>query len=767
MGDSLLVRDMAKKEQRWRMSVSGIVQGVGFRPFVVRLAQECSLTGWVGNTLEGVVIEAQGPVEGLEGFLAQLREQPPVLARIDGVSFFSLPLVKEHGFLISPSGQQGAVRTWVSPDMAVCPDCLAELFDPADRRFRYPFINCSNCGPRYTIIKRLPYDRAHTTMAAFAMCLNCRQEYEDPGQRRFHVQATCCPACGPQVRLLRADGQVLAAGDAALARALRHCADGRIVGVKGLGGFHLAVDAASPGAVARLRRKKGREAKPLAVMVRDLEQALALCFLGEKERAALESRERPIVLARKRSGHGLARQVAPGCDSLGIMLPYTPLHYLLLAGPVPALVMTSANISDEPICIDDAAALRRLGGVADFFLCHGRKIARPCDDSVVIQMAGEMRSLRRSRGQAPRPLLLSGEGPAVLGVGAELKNTVCFLKDAAAFISPHIGDLKNVGTYGVFRETIGHLSTLLAVQPELVVHDLHPGYLSSRWAGEQGRAPCLAVQHHHAHLAACLAENQVPGPAIGIILDGTGLGPDGTIWGGEVLLGDAAGYTRFAALEAMPLPGGDAAVREPWRTAVGYLFSAFDSGMPELPFLAGHDWGMITAMVEKKINTPLTSSCGRLFDAVAALGGGRQIIQYEAQAAVELMQQAHGRVGMMAFPCEIFSEGDMLRVSVRSLVRAVVNGLLGGMEPREVSRCFHQTMVEVFSALACEARMREKINDVVLSGGVFQNRLLFEALAASLMASGFRVLSHREVPCNDGAVSLGQAVIGRRLLQKE
>jgi hydrogenase maturation protein HypF len=605
-------------------------------------------------------------------------------------------------------------------------------------------------------------------MAAFAMCSACGQEYGDPGDRRFHAQPNCCPACGPQLRLLAAHGQSQADGDGAVRRAVSLLAAGRIVAVKGLGGFHLAVDAGNDQAVARLRQRKGREAKPLAVLVADLDRARALCLLGEEEEAALLGWERPIVLARKRPDHGLSPRVAPGSDSFGIMLPCTPLQYLLLAAaPYAALVMTSANISEEPICIDDAEALDRLTGIADFFLCHDRRIARHCDDSVLIGMAGEMRPLRRARGYAPQPLLLGGEGPPVLGVGAELKNTVCLLKGAHALLSPHIGDLKNAGTWNVFRDTIGHLAALFAVQPELLIHDLHPGYLSSRWAAEENETPCLAVQHHHAHLAACLAENRFSGPAIGIILDGTGLGTDNTIWGGEVLLGDAAGCSRFAALESLPLPGGDAAVREPWRTAAGYLFAACGADLPALPFLAGHDWKMIGTMVEKKLNSPLTSSCGRLFDAVAAMAGGRQVITCEAQAAVELMQDAGGRIGSAAFPCEIFRENGMLRVSVRSLVRAVAEAVLAGMERQEISRRFHRTLVEVFCSLARAAREQKRINEVVLSGGVFQNRLLFEEMTAALAASGFRVLAHREIPCNDACISLGQAVIGRRLLRKE
>ncbi len=752
--------------ERWKISVGGIVQGVGFRPFVYRLALERTLTGFVANTPEGVAIEAQGQAAQLEDFLVALQGDAPPLAQVGEIVSGPIPLGHDGEFVLRHSAVSGPVSTLISPDVAVCEACLAEFFAPADRRFRYPFINCTNCGPRYTIVERIPYDRSHTTMRGFTMCAACQREYDDPANRRFHAQPNCCPDCGPQLSLVGADGHQVAQRDEALSEAVRRLGAGEIVAVKGVGGFHLAVDAANGQAIARLRQRKGRKAKPLAAMVSDLSVARRICWLEDMEEEALTSQERPIVLAAKKEGHGLAEEVAPGYDQFGLMLPYAPLHYLLLQGEARALVMTSGNRSEEPICIDNDEALQRLAGIADCFLMHDRPIHLPCDDSLVALQAGMIRQIRRSRGFAPKPIGLAETGGMVLGVGAELKNTVCLLKDKQAFLSQHIGDLKNLEAYRVFQQSLGQLAALFEISPALIVHDLHPQYLSSRWAEEQKTLPTLAVQHHHAHLAACLAENRQEGPAIGIILDGAGYGVDQTIWGGEVLLGDARGCQRFSALEALPLPGGDAAVQAPWRTSLSYLHAAHGADLPDLPFMADHECGPILAMLQKKVNSPLTSSCGRLFDAVAAMSGGRQTIRYEAQAAIELMQTAGGWLGDEVFPCEVYAEDDMLKISVCSLIRAVVQAVQTGMTRREISRRFHAGLVAVFTQVAGEARRREKIKTVALSGGVFQNRLLLEGLVASLGRAGFQVLVHKELPCNDGCISLGQAVIGRQALKK-
>ncbi|MFZ5773945.1 MAG: carbamoyltransferase HypF [Thermodesulfobacteriota bacterium] len=759
----------AEAVARWRISVRGMVQGVGFRPFVHRLATARDLAGFVTNTPAGVVLEVEGASGRLEDFLAALKQKQPPLARIDAVEVETVAPFGEAGFSVRVTQGGAAATALIPPDITVCDDCLAELFDPANRRYRYPFINCTNCGPRFTIIEKIPYDRPHTTMRHFPMCAECGREYHDPADRRFHAQPNACPVCGPRLTLHGSDSAVLALGDAALAGAGQRLADGGIVAIKGVGGFHLAVDAANEAAVARLRQRKGREAKPLAVMAADLAMAHRLCVLSSEEAAALASPERPILLAQKRNGHGLAEAVAPECGRFGVMLPYTPLHHLLLRDGPPVLVMTSGNASEEPICTGNAEAMERLAGIADAFLCHDRGIRLSCDDSVMAWQAGALRQVRRSRGYAPRPLPMPADGPVVLAVGGELKNTVCLARGMDGFVGQHLGDLKNLASYRAFTESIALLTSLLEAPPELLVHDLHPAYLSTQWASQQAQGqglPVLAVQHHHAHLAACLAENREAGPAIGLILDGAGLGPDQTVWGGEVLVGDAAGFSRFASLEPMPLPGGDAAVREPWRLGVGYLAESFGGQVPELPFLAAHDWAMIPVMVARRFNTPLVSSCGRLFDAVAAMAGGRQQIRYEAEAAIGLME-ATGELGNgPGFACAFMRGEGLLRLSVTGLIREVADAVASNMGLSEVSRRFHHWLIQGLTHLAREARQAHGLTTVALSGGVFLNHLLLEGLTASLAAQGFRVLTHRQLPCGDGCLSYGQAVIGRQWLEK-
>ncbi len=749
--------------RRWRIAIRGIVQGVGFRPFVHRQAMAHHLTGQVVNTGQGVIVEAQGTEAVLTGFVVALREQAPAAAVVDELTVTPLPLGAETDFIIAPSRPEGAISAGIPADLALCPDCRRELFDPADRRYRYPFINCTNCGPRYTITNGIPYDRPQTSMAGFVMCDQCRAEYDDPANRRFHAQPNACPLCGPQLWLVDGDGQRLAERDAAVAETVRLLRAGAIVAMKGIGGFHLAVDAGNDEAVQRLRQRKGREEKPLAVMARDLARARQLCLLTPAEETLLQSAAAPIVLAPKQPDHGLSPAVAPGSDRFGVMLPYAPLHHLLLAAGPAVLVMTSGNRSEEPICIDNAEALQRLAGIADAFLFHDRDILIRADDSVAWHLAGAPRLIRRARGYAPRPLRLAGNGPAVLGVGGELKNTVCYLKGDQAWVSQHLGDLKHLEGFVFFREMAAHLGRIYEITPELVAHDLHPAYRTTQWAREQAGMPLLAVQHHHAHLAACLAENHHPGPAIGVILDGTGYGTDGTIWGGEVLIGDCRGFRRFAHLAPMPLPGGDAAVAEPWRTGLGYLYAAYEGKVPELPFLQGHDSGAILAMLERRVNCPETTSCGRLFDAVAAIAGGRPMIRYEAQAAIEFMQAA-GSLGGPAFPYELRTEHDTLIVAVGPLVRAVAEAVRQGATMAAISARFHLTLVELFPELVRRASAATGHRTVALSGGVFQNHLLFAGLCERLQAAGFTVLAHRELPTNDGCISFGQVVVGRARL---
>ncbi len=753
------------KTERRRLHVNGIVQGVGFRPFVYRLAKQYQLTGFVCNSASGVEIEVEGPADRLPDFIHDLKTKAPPLASYSAVTAESVATVGDPLFVIRASDAHGKVATLIPPDIAVCEDCLAELFDPTDRRYRYPFANCTNCGPRYTIIENIPYDRPFTSMRHFAMCDDCRSEYHDPADRRFHAQPNACPVCGPHVTLFDADQTVIAEKEEAIDRTIALLGQGDIVAIKGLGGFHLAVDATNSKAVQRLRERKGREEKPLAVMVRDQETAQRYCAFDAASLAALTSPQSPIVLAPKKHPHALADTVAPGTDRFGVMLPYTPLHHLLFDSDLTALVMTSANYSEEPICIGNDEAFSRLGEIADYFLLHNRDIYLRSDDSVVWSMGGRMRTIRQSRGYVPRPITLAADGPPVLGVGAELKNTICLLKDQQALVSQHVGDLKNLEAYDFFKKTIDHLVRIFEVEPELAVHDLHPVYLSTRWAEEQNKLPVLAVQHHHAHLAACLAENGAEGPAIGLILDGTGYGTDGTIWGGEVLVGDLLRFERYGHFEPMPLPGGDAAVEAPWRTAVAYLHEAYDGELPDLPFLAMHDIGPIVEMAAKRFNSPLTSSCGRLFDAVAALSGGRQTIRYEAQAAIEFMQACQD-LDNKPFPFEIENGKNGLILSVRAIIRAAAEAVRGGASFAEISARFHRTLIDLFLKVALRASRETGIKTVALSGGVFQNRLLFEGVLPVLKENGMEVLTHAELPTNDGCMSFGQAVIGRKHLLK-
>ncbi|MEW6594101.1 MAG: carbamoyltransferase HypF [Thermodesulfobacteriota bacterium] len=750
---------------RWRIAIRGIVQGVGFRPFVHRQAIAHGMIGQVVNTGQGVVIEAQGRESALADFVAALRHEAPDAAMIHELIVTPVPLIAESGFVIAHSRVEGTPSAGIPADLALCADCQRELFDPADRRHRYPFINCTNCGPRYTITRAIPYDRPQTSMAGFAMCDRCRAEYDDSANRRFHAQPNACPACGPHLWLTDGQGRQVAECETAIAMTAGQLRAGAIVAIKGIGGFHLAVDAANDAAVTRLRQRKGREEKPLAIMARDLARARQLCLLTSAEETLLQSAAAPIVLAIRQPADGLSPSVAPGCDRLGVMLPYAPLHHLLLAEGPEVLVMTSANLSEEPIAIDNNEALQRLAGIADAFLFHDRDILIRADDSVAWHLAGAPRLIRRARGYVPRPLRLAAQGAAVLGVGGELKNTICYLKGDQAWVSQYLGDLKSLEAFSFFQESVAHLGLIYEVAPELVAHDLHPAYLTTQWAKEQAGVTHLAVQHHHAHLAACLAENHHAGPAIGVILDGTGYGTDGTIWGGEVLIGDCRGFTRFAHLAPMPLPGGDAAVAEPWRTGLGYLYAAYDGAVPELPFLQGHDAAAILAMLQRNINCPATTSCGRLFDAVAAMAGGRPVIRYEAQTAIEFMQAA-GSLAGPAFSFELVTEHDTLVVAVGPLIRAVAEAVRNGATLAGISQRFHVTLVELFLELVRRAAAATGLGTVALSGGVFQNHLLFAGLIERLQGAGFTVLAHCGLPANDGCIAFGQAMVGRAYMER-
>jgi hydrogenase maturation protein HypF len=707
--------------ERRRIRVRGVVQGVGFRPFVHRVATRVRLGGRVWNDGDGVVAEVEGPAAALEAFARALEDEAPPLARVASITSELVAPVGERAFAVvaSHGGGRSAI---VPPDVGTCDDCLRELFDPADRRYRYPFVNCTNCGPRLTIVVRVPYDRPSTTMAPFPLCPDCRREYGDPADRRFHAEPIACPVCGPRLSLPLED----------VVAALRA---GAIVAVKGLGGYHLACDATSERAVARLRERKGREEKPLAVMAAD---PFALADPTPAELDLLRSPARPIVLVRRRADAAVASSVAPGTPWLGLMLPYTPLHHLLAADTGLPLVMTSGNRTDEPIAFDDGEARRRLGDVADLFLSHDRPIHRRCEDSVV--RAGF--PIRRSRGYAPSSLALpvALERPLV-AAGAELKSTFCVARRAEAFLSSHLGDLTGQEAHAAFRHDLVLWLDMLGVAPAAIACDLHPDYLSTRWAWEQG-LPVIEVQHHHAHAAACLAEHGETGPALAVVLDGTGYGADGTIWGGEVLRCDLAGFERVAHLEPLPLPGGEAAVREPWRIAAAHLER---TGRP-VPW---ERWELVRQSLA--VNAPLSSGAGRLFDACSALLGVRERISYEGQAAIELEHLA-GDVEAPAYECTI--AGDTIRGS--DLVAAAHDDLAAGRDRAEIAAAFHEGVAAVFAAACAEAGGS---GAVVLSGGCLQNLRLLASLRARVEREGFRVLTHAGVPPNDAGVSYGQAAV--------
>ena len=771
-------------DSRRRLVVDGLVQGVGFRPFVFNLAESENLTGFVTNTSDGVVIEIQGPVEALDRFTIRLLGEAPPLAEI--VSVQTSPVETVPGadtFEIRASVDAPGTRTLIPPDVATCADCLREIRDPADRRYGYPFTNCTNCGPRWTIIGRIPYDRPHTSMARFTMCPACQAEYDDPRDRRFHAQPNACPECGPRVWLEDETGPASDCTDV-LDYAARLLAAGRILAIKGLGGFHLAVRADSNNATMRLRRVKNREAKPLAVMAANLEVAGSLGIVGVAEKELLTSPLSPIVLLEKTDGGNLvAPSVAAGHRRLGVMLPYTPLHHLLFdklrAHDITTLVMTSGNASDEPICLGNGESMTGLKDIADWWLLHDRDIVRRADDSVVQDLNGEALLFRRSRGHAPMPIHLKGSpaaGPDILAVGPELKNTVCLLKEDRAFLSPHIGDLENLQAFEFFTETVATLQDVLECGPRIIAHDMHPGYFSTRWAKEQvsSGVELEPVQHHHAHLAAVMAEHGLTGPVIGLIMDGTGYGTDGTIWGGEILAGDLAGFTRLGHLDPVPLPGGDAAIRAPWRTAVSYLRHTFGTDLPELPWFADLPVAAIVEMLNKGINSPVTSSCGRLFDAVAALTGKWLETRYEAQTAIELMALTSGDEVVAAepfggnaprgapFPQLQYSDGvEGFIVPVAPVIQGVVEALNAGASPAEISARFHRTLIDLFVAAAREGRERTGLKEVVLGGGVFQNEILLGQTVRLLRANGFVVFRPVTLPPNDGAVALGQAAVAR------
>ncbi|MCP4535731.1 MAG: carbamoyltransferase HypF [Chloroflexi bacterium] len=744
--------------------ITGVVQGVGFRPFVYNLAAELSLSGWVLNSSAGVEIEAIAPAAVLDEFAERLRSDAPPLSRIEQVTVKEIALPKPipDEFVIRHSEAREGEFQPISPDVAICADCLHELFDSNDRRHRYPFINCTNCGPRFTIIQDIPYDRPKTTMAPFKLCPDCQAEYVDPSNRRFHAQPNACPVCGPKVWFQMgksASGQV---GEAAIRETRKALVEGKVVAIKGLGGFHLACDATNNEAVDKLRERKGRVDKPFALMSFDLEIVKQYCQVNKEERALLTSHERPIILLRQRSNDLISSRVAPGNQYLGVMLPYTPLHYLLLE-PVDdfpiALVMTSGNYSEEPIATGNNEALDRLASLADAFLLHDRDIHARCDDSVTRIFGGVELPVRRSRGYAPYPVHLPFSVPQVMAVGGELKNTFCLTRERYAFLSQHIGDMENYETLRFFEQMVEQLERTFRIEPEIIVHDMHPTYLSTRYAKEQvtiGKQ--VAVQHHHAHIAACMAENGLSGeqPVIGVAFDGTGYGTDGAIWGGEFLIADYGSFRRAAHLKYVPLPGGDAAIRRPYRTAMAHLWSAgipWEDDLPPVAASPAAERTILVQQLERELNAVSTSSIGRLFDAVSALAGVCQEINYEAQAAIEL----EGLVKKGVEDAYPFDLGE--QIDPAPCIRAIVADVRARVPVGVIAVKFHNGLAAMVRDVCLQLRDETGLDQVALSGGVFQNITLLERTVALLQVAGFTVYTHQLVPPNDGGISLGQAVI--------
>lgn len=743
--------------------IKGIVQGVGFRPFIYNLARDNNVKGFVSNTAQGVYIEAEGTSDSLEAFLDAIPKQKPPLAHIVSIETAEQPQKSYVDFSIHKSEGQAERRTLISPDVCVCDDCLRELFDPEDRRYGYPFINCTNCGPRYTIIMDIPYDRPFTAMKGFTMCPGCQTEYDDPHDRRFHAQPNACWACGPVVRLWDGNRREVP-GDDPVAETRALLKAGHIVAIKGLGGFHLAVDATNNDAVKRLRRRKHREEKPLAIMVVDMEDARRVGHVSEAEAALLNSIRRPIVLLEKSDNSGIADAVSPRNRNYGVMLPYTPLHYLLLrSDDLFALVMTSGNISEEPIAIDNEEAFERLGNIADYFLNHNRDIYLRSDDSIMRVVGRQPRQVRRSRGYVPIPTFLKDPLAPVLACGAEWKNTICITRDDQAFLSQHIGDLENLETLNFFEMTVGHLKRILEIEPEIVAYDLHPDYLSTQYALKQTDMVRIGVQHHHAHVVSGMAENGLTGTVIGVALDGTGYGTDGHIWGGEIMIAGAEDFNRFGHFAYLPLPGGAAAIKKPWRMAASALYDAlgeglFETGLPFLSSIPRERLKILVDMIEKRVNSPLTSSCGRLFDAVAAISGVRNYVAYEGQAAVEL-EAAADEDRKRVYPCEIQSVDGVEQFLTGPTIKAVVEDVINGVGTGLISATFHNTLVRLFYEACERVRGLHGSNRVVLSGGCFQNARLLVDLSQTLKANGFAVYTQSAVPSNDGGIALGQAMV--------
>jgi hydrogenase maturation protein HypF len=746
---------------RVRCLFTGTVQGVGFRPFVYRVAVRLGLTGFVKNTSDGVVAELEGTQGSVDGFLYALEAELPPLAEITGLVKDTIPPVGGDGFSIIASRRTGQSSLHIPPDIASCDACVTELLDPHNRRYRYPFINCTDCGPRLTIISDIPYDREKTSMAPFSLCPECRAEYEDPSNRRFHAQPNACPACGPSVTLLDGSGGQIPMSDP-IVETIRLLRSGSIVAIRGLGGFHLAVDATNDQAVLRLRQRKLREEKPFAVMVGDLLEVRQIVEVTDEEERLLLSPRRPIVLMTRKGSTPIAPSVAPGMGTFGVMLPYTPLQHLLFADDTPPLVMTSGNRSGEPIATGNDDAVARLSGIADYFLVHNREILVRCDDSVTTVVRGKPTVLRRSRGYVPGPIELSESFGDVLAVGGHLKAAVCILKGSSAFMSPYIGDMDTPTARDFFFETVDLMKRITECDPRIVACDLHPGYFTTAAARRMEGVRIHEIQHHHAHVVSCMADNGVSGRVIGVALDGTGFGTDGTIWGGELLVADTVGFVRAGHLAPFTLPGGDAAVREPWRTAASLIRCAYGEKWQDvaerlgiMPERGAKDAFM--GMIEKGINSSVTTSMGRVFDGVASILGVRRLVNFEGQAAMELETcAATGQSTLLPF--DIMENDGVCILDLFGTIRALVEGMDAGLPQEDLAASFHASLVSGLGRVVEAIRDKTGVNRVVLSGGCFQNRILLEGLLDRLAGAGIEVLIHRRVPTNDGGIALGQAV---------
>lgn len=759
------------------LRIHGVVQGVGFRPFIYRLAQEYQLSGSIANTGgESVVIRIEPPVCNLKDFLDDLKKKAPPLSSITKIEQQKITATGQQGFVILPSETKQHKNVEIPVDTALCDDCLRELFDPSDRRYLYPFINCTNCGPRLTIIASTPYDRPRTSMKAFSMCKDCRKEYLDPFSRRFHAQPNACDTCGPKLTWHDANGQELEV-ESPIDSAADALSSGKIVAIRGMGGFHLAVDAASTEAVDLLRKRKGRAAKPLAVMVKDCSVARTYCHVSDDEEALLRSYQHPILLLKQKEEKKLAPAISPGIDMLGIMLPYTPFHHVLFASPLlpEAIVMTSGNISGEAICIDNQEAIRKLHGVADFFLLHDRDILTRIDDSVVCKNKSGISIMRRSRGYAPSSIKLPFKVPDILACGAELKNTFCLASGNSAYLSQHIGDLTNTEAFDFYEESVKHLTALFDIKPDMVVCDMHPDYLSSRYA-QNSSLPIIAVQHHHAHAAAVMAEHKLNEKCLAVLLDGAGYGPDGTVWGGEILLADYKEYKRLAHLQHLHLPGGDIAAVEPWRMAAAACYMATGELKKEIidrwsPAISADKTTFLVEMMEKSLNSPYTSSCGRLFDGVSALLDLRLTSQYEGQAAMELESLARQAISLnrsdhrisgneSVLPVSIDMSGDIGIIKSAQMIETLLDMFHHGSSSSQLALEFHFWLVESLTATLKEVCADLGKKPVLLSGGCMQNGLLLDRLVSRLNQEGFQVFSGNQIPMNDGGIALGQAAIG-------